>query len=305
MNVEITSRDKKLLVYLLAIVIVALAYILGARPFLDKTEKNNDKIKILSKELTQLTTIYDNSEMYTQRIEEGKLRIEDAMQKFPAGLTDENTLIMIQDIEDNTGAWISRVSFSEEETAADTVAQAQAEANDETEAIETEDASSEDTIEIEDGGLNPTNIIPVKQNLTLEYRCNYDSFKHFIKYIKEYNSRLFISTMSSRYAPENNEVSGTVVLTQYAVYGTGKEINEPDLSGISTGTDNIFTTLGGSTGLNQGLEIQTLENPNLEGVEDEERSEDEEGLEESNEDSLEATEEPAPQQQHPAAPGII
>ena len=259
MNMEISARDKKLLVYLLAFAIIAAAYYFGARVFLDKQAINQDKVVALQSELNSLKAIYDSRDNYAMRINEEEAKIEEAKNKFPADLTQEKTLVMIQDIEDNTGAWISRISFTEEEIFS---------GSDEITSDEIiEESTSEDGTEVtsnvggeissEDGTLNVNDIKNVKQDLSLDYYCNYDNFKRFIDYINNYDSRLFIAGINATYSPDTNEVSGSLTLSQYALYGAGKEVEAPDFSGISTGTDNIFTTLNGTTG--NTVEIQTLE----------------------------------------------
>lgn len=259
MNMEISARDKKLLVYLLAFAIIAAAYYFGARVFLDKQATNQDKIATLQSEVNSLKAIYDNRDSYTMRISEEEAKIEEAKNKFPADLTQEKTLVMIQDIEDNTGAWISRVTFNEEEILSGTDESTSEEIVEESTSEDGIEATSNATGETpsEDGTLNVNDIKNVKQDLSLDYYCNYDNFKRFIDYINNYDSRLFIASITASYSPDANEVSGSLTLSQYALYGAGKEVEASDFSGISTGTDNIFTTLNGTTG--NTVEVQTLD----------------------------------------------
>ena len=284
MKMEISARDKKLLVYLLAVVIIAGAYYFAGRPFMDKNAENTDKITQLQMELNSLNAIYNNSENYTQKIADEKLRIDEAMTKFPPGLTQERTLMMLQGIEDNTGAWINRVSFSEEEISnANPDAEGEGEnekvviANGTAEVVEAtpepgNPADSENTV------LSIGNIRNVAQDLSLDYYCSYKDFKKFLDYVKNYDERLFIANLNATYSVDTNAVSGSIVLRQYAIYGTGKELEAPDLSGINLGTDNIFTTLTG-TG-NMDLRVETVS-------EEEESTEEESSEEESSEEDSE------------------
>lgn len=262
MSMEVSARDKKLLVYLLAVAIIAIAYYLGARPFLDKVENLATESEQLQSEVNNLLSIYNNQESYTTRIAEEQVRFNEALQKFPSKLTQESTLMMVDDIERNTGTWISRINFTEEQLVAgngnsdsdDIVAEAQEVTN--------QEYSTGDLGESVDNAISASNLSSVQQNLTLDYSCSYDNFKRFIQYISNYKDRLFISNINAAYSADTNEISGSLILTQYAVYGTGKEYVEPELSDVNLGTDNIFTTLLGTTGdYGDGLEVATLTNP--------------------------------------------
>lgn len=305
MTTEISARDKKLLVYLLAVVILAAAYYLGANPLLTKNDAITAETESLQNEVNSLLTIYNSQEAYSAKIAKEQVRLNEAIQKFPSGLTQENTIMMLADIEDNTGAWIARVSFSEEELFDGSV--------DDSPSAESFDEFSENALNAEltethtgempelelPGGtqnLSASNLKRVKQNLSLDYYCQYNDFKRFIEYINNYSNRLFISSLSATYGEETGKVSGTVTISQYAIYGTGKELEKPDLSGISTGTDNIFTTLGGTTApevINDGEIVGDI--PTEEGGD----------ISEITPESVEGTEGGLPAPENSVEPGII
>lgn len=262
MSMEVSARDKKLLVYLLAIAIIAAAYYLGARPFLDKVENLTTESEQLQSEVNNLLSIYNNQESYTTRIAEEQVRFNEALQKFPSKITQESTLMMVDDIERNTGTWISRLNFTEEQLVSGNGASESGDIVAEAEEAMNQEYSTGDLDESVNNAISASNLSSVQQNLTMDYSCNYDNFKRFIQYISDYKDRLFISNINAAYSAETNEISGSLILTQYAVYGTGKEYVEPELSDVNLGTDNIFTTLLGTTG-NAGdvLEMSTLTNP--------------------------------------------
>jgi len=273
MKLEVSAKDKKLLVYLLAVCIVAAAYMFGAKTFLEKTEANDQQITEMSRELDDLTQIYNNHDEYSSEIRAGREQIQATMEKFPGGFTQENTILMILDIEKNTGAWIAKVSFSEENAlGGEETATEDGQIVTETESVETESVEANDEVveNTDEVTINASDVRAVKQDLYLDYNCNYDEFKQFIKYIENYKSRLFISDITSSFSVEANEVSGTLTLTQYAVYGTNKEIDKPDFSDITRGTDNIFTTLNGTVSEvpDNQLEIEVLEDTDEEEVSD-------------------------------------
>jgi len=306
MTTEISARDKKLLVYLLAVVILAASYFFGAAPLLDKNDALTVEIDGLQNEVNSLLTIYNNQEAYTSKIAKEQVRLNEALEKFPSGLTQENTLMMLADIEESTGAWIARVSFSEEEMFDGSSESGAAVSTDDisedvinSEITET-NTSEAPAIEISGTGIEDIsvgNLKRVKQNLSIDYYCKYSDFKRMVEYISNYKNRLFISTLSAAYSPDSGLVSGTITLSQYAVYGTGKELEKPDLSGISMGTDNIFTTL---TGTNDVIS----ENPSEEYSGEITAGEEADGSELTPE-SVENTEGGLPAPENPVEPGIV
>lgn len=267
MSMEISAKDKKLLVYLLAIGILAAAYFFVAKPFMDKVDNISSEASQLQGDVNKLLSIYNNQENYTTKIAEEQVRFNEALQKFPSELTQESTLMMLDDIEKNTGAWISRVSFTEEEV----VAGASDSSDDNLEAdiasVENPEYSTADYNEVIDNAIPSGNMLSIQQNLQLDYSCSYNDFKKFLEYVENYKDRLYISSINSVYSADANEVSGSLVLTQYAVRGTGKEYIAPDLSDVNLGTDNIFTTLSGTHMFSDdAVEVQTLENPDAEYI---------------------------------------
>ena len=261
MGFRVTHKDKRLIVYLISVAIIAVAYQFGARVFLEKAEDNNAKIEKLTNELNELSTIYSDDVAYYQKIDSNKYRLEYTMERFPGGFTQENTLLMLQDIEDNTGAWISRVDFSDEKKLA--------------------------------GSAEADGINAVSQKLSIDYSCSYDDFKKFLNFVENYSARLFISSLSASYSDITKKVSGEVVITQYAIDGAGKEIEKPDLSGITTGTDNIFTSKNSDENVeNVSVEVTVdtddADNPDTEEANTEKP--DSEKAEEENKDSETAAE---------------
>lgn len=240
MKMEISNKDKKLLVYMLAIAIVAGTYFFVAKPFMEKTEALNTEVEELQRDVNHLTEVYINKENYENRIAEAQRNYNENVSKFLGGLNQENTLILLKKIEEDTRIWLSRVSFQE------------------TQFIMGGGSSEEGG---ESTGLNGS-----RQDLNLDYSCTYADYKRFIEYIQNFDKRLFISSINSSYSVDSDQVAGSIVLSQFALTGTGEEYLSPDLSNVNTGVDNIFTTLKTVEPEEENeLEIQTLVNEDAVG----------------------------------------
>ena len=284
---EISARDKKLLVYLLAISIIAGAYFFVAKPLLDKQAKLNEEISELQQKVTHYTEIYNNMDNYESQIAEAQTKYNETCNKLFGGLNQDNTIMMVKDLEDTTDVWIARLSFQEEEVvfgeaaAEGEAVDAAADGTGDVAATEATDGTAAEGGEAEAAG--PASIQGVRQDLNIDYAASYDNFKRFIEYIENYDERLFISSINATYSVDSGLVGGSIVLSQYAILGTDKEYKAPEINNVTLGTDTIFKT--GTTLLapdsGEGLESPALE----EGGEAEGDSEGSEGSNEGGSDN--------------------
>jgi len=271
---EITNRDKKLLVYLLAVSIIAGAYFFGARPLLDKQSELRDEITKLEMQVNHYNSVYANIGDYEAKTEEMEEQYKEMLNKFFSGLDQENTIVMLKNIEKDTNVWIGKVAFQESEVmvgaaATDTTADSET-------TEETDTAVSNDQVNVA--------ITGIKQDLSIDYSASYPDFKKFIEYVKNNNQRLYISSISASYGIESDRVTGSLILSQYALDGADVEKNAPDLSDVNLGVGNIFTSGGSSSELvmdsvsiddsNNLVENEIIESPenNTESAETEEQS---------------------------------
>lgn len=248
---EISNKDKKLLVYLFSVGIVALVYFFVGRPNLDKHEALLTENEGLKTQISHYNDIYSHQEEYENQIVNAQVEYGETLDKFFGGLNQENTLMNIKGIEDATNTWVSRVSFQDSQIM---IGSGESEAPSENIEGDLEaDASQE--FNVSSGELTG-----MKQDLNLEYSCSYSDFKRFIEYIQNYDQRLFISSINASYSVDTNQVSGTMVLSQYAILGSDKEYTAPDLSNIGLGVDNIFSTLKSAPKSMESQDsVQTLE----------------------------------------------
>ena len=273
---EISARDKKLLVYLIAISIIAGSYFFVAKPLLDKQAKLNEEISELQQKVTHYTEIYNNMDNYESQIAEAQTKYNETCNKLFGGLNQDNTIMMVKDLENATDVWIARLSFTEEDVVfGEEIADATAEGTETTEGAET--AEGAEAAAADGSEAAPASMQGVRQDLNIDYAASYDNFKRFIEYIENHDERLFISSINATYSVDSGLVGGSMVLSQYAILGTDKEYKAPEINNVTLGTDTIFKT--GTTLLapdsEEGLTSQTLSNENTNEDEDMNSSENE------------------------------
>ena len=238
---EISARDKKLLVYLIAISIIAGSYFFVAKPLLDKQAKLNEEISELQQKVTHYTEIYNNMDNYESQIAEAQTKYNETCNKLFGGLNQDNTIMMVKDLENATDVWIARLSFTEEDVVfGEEIADATAEGSETTEGAEI--AEGTEAAAADGGEAAPASMQGVRQDLNIDYAASYDNFKRFIEYIENHDERLFISSINATYSVDSGLVGGSMVLSQYAILGTDKEYKAPEISNVQLGTDTIFKT---------------------------------------------------------------
>lgn len=248
-----SERDKKLLVYLGALLILAAAYFLVGRPFLDKIDKLSTEKTQLESELAEKRRALENKEMYEQGIADSEARVQEIIDKFPEDNTDEKSIMFASRAEAEIPIWFSQMKFAEEtqslvnggevQSASD-VEEQQLEEN--VAAAEGEEVPADETTDEEGGARGETSesrigdLIGRDTELGLTFQVEYDNFKKFLEYIRDYEDRLVIKDIEVSYSSYSDLVAGTVTLSQYAIIGEGRELPEVVTDVEAIGTDNIF-----------------------------------------------------------------
>ena len=244
-----SERDKKLLVYLGAVIIFAIAFFFVGRPYLDKIDQLTTQKEQLEHILAQKVAAYQKQGEYEQGIEDAKIEIQEIIEKFPENNTDEKSIMFISEAESDVAIWFNQVKFAEEvkmminntEQTVDTIESA-------------EQIIAEQQVQA-DPNVNSSAYMPVltnmywyKSDLGLSYQTKYDSFKDYLAYIRDYEDRMVIKEMEVTYDELSGMVNGSMVLSQYALLGEGRELPPVETNVKALGTENIFTNVdhGGS-----------------------------------------------------------
>lgn len=247
-----SDRDKKLLVYLGALIILAAAYFLVGKPFLDKIDQLSSEKSQLESELREKREAVENKPVYEQGIADANEKINAIMSEFPEDNSDEKSIMFASHAETDIPIWFSQMRFAEEtknmingqetESASD-VEQAQLEENVAAAEGEATPESGDGAPEAggERGGTGIADLMYRDTELGLTFECKYDGFKKLLAYIRDYEDRIVIKDIDVSYSDMTGLVSGTMVLSQYAILGPNRELPEVETDVDSLGTDNVFT----------------------------------------------------------------
>ncbi len=248
-----SDRDKKLLVYLGSLIILAIAYFLVGRPYLDKIEQLATEKTQLEAELHQKREAYENKETFEKGVVEARDKIQAIIEEFPEDNTDEKSIMFASHAETDIPIWFTQMRFEEEtksmisgqetESASD-VEQEQLEediAVAEGEAVP-EEPEGEDGLESgeTDGDTGISDLMYRATDLGLTFECKYDGFKTLLAYIRDYEDRMVIKDIDVSYNADSDIVAGNMTLSQYAILGPNRILPEVETDVDALGTDNIF-----------------------------------------------------------------
>lgn len=264
-----SDRDKKLLIYVGALVILAAAYFLVGKPYLDKYNELTAQKPELESTLAAKQEAYNNQGTYRDGIIQATNRIQQIMDEFPEDNSDEKSIMFAAHAETDVPMWFTKIKFADEtkmmingeevQSASDVEAAAEQAQVAEAEAATGEESPAEgESAPAEGGEANPeaeqqadvgiNGIAWRDTEIGLDFQTQYAGFKDFLAYLRDYEDRIVVKTIDISYNPEMDMVSGTTVLSQYALLGEDRVLPDVVTDVEDFGTDNIFVNYnyGGS-----------------------------------------------------------
>lgn len=223
LSLTISDRDKKLIMFLVAVVIVILAYMFGYQKFYEKTTEYQNEASRLHTIQRDLIEKTQNRAKYEADTAEYKKVYNSVFANYSSSINQDDALEFLNRVEKITGAWIKGVTFSE---ATNIYNFGQ---------VRSSNPSAGGT------AVYNTDYKGWKTTLTLSYEAEYAQWKQMINYINNYYSKNAIESMSMSYNVEDGSVTGTISVASYAVTGSDRKYVSPTFS-LPVGTDNIFNS---------------------------------------------------------------
>ncbi len=244
-----SDRDKKLLIYLGALIILAAAYFLVGRPYLDKIDELSDEKVRLDTELRQKREAYEKQDEYRAGISDAMTSMQEIIDKFPEDNSDEKSIMFIHREETSIPIWVNKLRFATETQNAVGGEEGESASDQEAEQLAQNVAAAEGVSAEGDseGGRVAEGYQSVLEGLIyrdtelgIEFVSEYDKFKTFLEHIRDYEDRLVIKDIEVTYEYTAGLVKGNMVLSQYALLGPGRELPKVESEVDRLGTENIF-----------------------------------------------------------------
>lgn len=243
-----TEGQKKLLILLLAIVMVAGVWRFVYTPLSEKSEQLELEIEELQTQVDNLRSLNEQKEMFIERTAAFDKETSAIVNKYGPGNTPEKIIMFLVDLSKKTNMTIPSVSFGQETNVtvlADGTALSEAgmtqqdvssadgeaaEGSDEGAAGGTEDVSS--------GKVSDYYLY--NYPVTFSFNASYSGLKRAIDHVNEYGERCSIDDISVAYDDSTGRLAGTMTLNMYTMTGTPKVYVSPQIDGVSLGVGNIF-----------------------------------------------------------------
>ena len=265
---NISMRDKKLLLMFSGVAVFGLGWFFGYRPQMEEAANIEAANKPLEERLSDLLELAGNRDFYISETENAQNKINEYVSKFPSDVKEENGIVLAQNIENSLGMQISNVGIAtkefvasidgstEEEIAEQNVTmseQANAQTRELIDEIEGTDSKAAEELQnasdIAAAQADSTSQTPVlyRTQDTLEFTGTYANLKDVVAYLAEQTGRLTVDNMNASYDTSTGYLTGSIVVNMFSMTGTGNTYTEPDAGQVAYGTSNLFGTLEKAT----------------------------------------------------------
>ena len=112
---NISMRDKKLLLMFSGVAVFGLGWFFGYRPQMEEAANIEAANKPLEERLSNLLELAGNRDFYISETENAQNKINEYVSKFPSDVKEENGIVLAQNIENSLGMQISNVGIATKE----------------------------------------------------------------------------------------------------------------------------------------------------------------------------------------------
>lgn len=273
---KISSRDKKLILVVVALAILFCAYRFVYYPNIQKAGSIREEIVQLQATKNELQKKYDKSEELKVTNETLKQEIQDMINHYGTGATTQKTIMFLEGLEKETGMEISVINFSEPEagvaltepdgagvpaasnsvisdttsqtgssTASDSSSSTGSSTTDQGTSTQTDGSASTGSSSLANGKAEgqATAISGYNCVVSIDFKVSYVGLKDSIDYINNYTERMNIRELKMSYDMNTGNLSGTMLINMFQLANAGKAEEEPAIAGVSIGKNNIFGTI--------------------------------------------------------------
>ncbi len=244
---KISDRDKKLILFVLLIAIIALPIVFFIKPTNDKRKAIEAELVEKNERYAYLKDLSAKQKDYEKEIERLSAERTAMIEEFPGGILQENTVMFLRGIEiafDPTR--VEEVAFVEPE----------------------ENVVTEGSVV---NGEYVEGLTSIKEEASIKVKGQYRDIVNIINYIFTYKDKMVLSSVSLELDKNTNEIIGVFVLDQYAVEGNGKEVEQTQIPSMKNGAEpdgRLFDLVKDEDGniktRDSALGIKTEENQNTE-----------------------------------------
>lgn len=241
-----SSKDKKLLIMLVGILFMALSYFTMYRGNVTKAENLRAENATLSARVSELEAVQDKCPQYETDMETMNAGIEQIIDQFPVYLREENNIMDVVHLEDETNVFVSSLTIADPvivdtstasqgtDASADT-AEADATADAAGDAVADTAGTTDATVAADVGLYKLFDIVS-----TVVFDADYDGMKDMVSFIAGADDPMSVEQISMTFNSANGLLSGTMDFNTYYLFGQDKAYVPAEIPAIPHGVDNIF-----------------------------------------------------------------
>ena len=222
---SLSNRDKKLLMILAGVLLVALSYFMVFSPKSAEYSALKTQTSNLESSLAELEKLEAKRGEYEEEIEKMSAKIKDLTAEFPADTKDEDGIFFGYTMESKEVKDLHYSSIALGNPEVVVVTTVPAEGTGETTETET---VSEYTM--------------FRSRNSFIYKASYEALKKSLLAINKSTDKVTVQSMNASFDSETGLLMGTFDLNFFTMVGTEREYTAPALPKVKTSTDNIFGT---------------------------------------------------------------
>lgn len=219
---KLKQREINILIILGVCLVVFLSYFLGFRNLMAKNTAVSEEVATLKKKYDKLLDNKARVEDYKNDIEDYNDKVEEMYEKFDSGACQEYTIKFLEGIENGTKSWIKSGNVSQPEQ------------------IYTFGNISSSNPISQGATVYKSDDIGYKVETTLNFEASYADFKDMLNYVLHNKYKCTLESLSVTYNGADDIVSGSFILSQFAIAGPDREFGPVYTTNPFFGTENIF-----------------------------------------------------------------
>ena len=259
MTVNISDRDKKILIVLLGILILGAVFIFVFKPASEERENLKLKATQLNNEYSRLSQLAAKSDDYEAKIAEDNNNCQDILSHFPVYRQAEDELMDICKYEDASGSDISVVTIGDpyaidpenpdgDDTSSSSSSSDSSQSTESTESTQTTEsqtteATTDSSSDSSTSGSNYSSWQLYGIDTVLECSTGYDGLKTLLNKIAKSDNRKCVAAVNLTYDTDSGSITGEIGFASYFIYGLDKAYDPEHIPSTKHGTENPFGTV--------------------------------------------------------------
>lgn len=216
---KITSKQIMTYVLLLGALLFLAVYFLVYQADVEEAEAIQASNATLKVRVDELKVYYDNLSFYEQEMAAMEEKVTGWLEEFPADVKEEDILVLAIDTEKSAAVGYRNINIQARE------------------ALTTIPAETVQAAQLEQ---YTEEIVLAQRKTSYVNVTDYENLKNCIATINSQDNRMTISNLVYSRNEENGDIEGTIEVTFYAAYGTGKEYVPKVLPSYESGLYNLF-----------------------------------------------------------------